>query len=1599
MTDGGDDLIGDNDYFEFYGQKNDGWLDSLVYTSPQLIANPDFSLFNDTAMYFLTFSDSPGALRCNEFFSADYSSYTPKEFCTYTSTVDFHSHYQIGKQDVNGISLPTYDEGEGWFAQAFPKGSAHVAEIPTPFVFSGSNAPFAKVYTISSGASMAQGNPNHHLQIGWGNPVTVAVDSLYSGYQLNKISFPLAPSSLGNQTTRITHRSVDDLGVATDFNAVSFVRITYPRLLNFNADETCFFSVINDQLSQLIYLEINYPQSSFRMFLMGEGLKTEIRTTYENGVIKALVPSQGLNKIDLAIVPSTQITDVDNISPVTQSGYFTDYISQELSNTFIIVTHPALWPAASNYATYRNTTGSQTLLVNVEELYMQYAAGIFKHPLALRRFCLDALQSWSTPPGHLFIIGKSIHEATFSSTVGARNDPNKYARNLVPTWGYQGSDIAITAGLFGTTYQPAIPTGRLAAQNIQQVQEYLNKIVEHENQPPAAWQKNILHFGGGGNAFEQGLFRNYLNNYSDIAADTSYGGRVHSFFKNTLEPIQINVSDSIQMLINQGAALMTFFGHASSSGFDQNIDSPQSYNNQGRYPVLIGNSCYTGNINLSDATSASENFVLVPDRGVIGFLAKADLGIPTYLNIYTDNLYRSLFREAYGSSIGLCMKRAVENFQLPGDFYRANAALTFAFHGDPSITIYPWSEPDYSISASSISFDPPQVSASDPFIRVSVVVENLGKAVNNDVGIELVRHFPDGTDTSYVMVVDRIISRDTVEFIIETDLLRGAGINTFDVFVDYPVNLIEELNDVSNNIVIGKSLLISTGEIYPVYPYEFSIIDNPQPVLKASTGNPLVPMRTYLFQADTTDLFNSPSLSSTSITQSGGVLSWPFPWILSDGNVVFWRCSPDSISPEAGYNWKMSSFRYRANTTGWTQKHFFQFDDNNLTNINDNRETRRWEFNPTEVDLKCEVYGAANTTFAALSTRYQLDLDVQEYGGYGFNTPALMVAVMDSATFIPWESNFNGSNPDHDFGNTLASANARNRPERYFIFQQNDASQLSGFADMINNGIPDGNYVLIYTWLLAQKQNWNTLAPQVTDVFESLGAGDIIAAPDSLPFILFMKKGHPSTLQTVVGSTSGALITLQRTLTGSTGSATIRGPVIGPGYNWEQCNWSFSLPEPAGPDSVRVKIYGLNDAGTEVLIANRNGIEESGLDLNAVSGINQFGRIRLEALVSDQAAFTAPQLNYWEIVHSQYPDFAINPFAGYYINSDSLQEGRAMKVAVAIENISMFGGDSVLVSYAVEDRDKNRHQINYPRQRELAAGQILLDTISVSTAGLRGYNRLIIEVNPKDLTTGLIDQPEQHLFNNQIQIPFFVSSDRINPILDVTFDGRYIMNGDIVSSRPEIQISVDDENPFYTMDEPSDTSRVKIFISTPQAAEIPVYFSSGNLTFIPATSPANKLVVKYYPEFNLDGKYKVRVQATDKNGNPSGQYDYEINFNVVNSPGITGVLNYPNPFSTSTRFVYTLTGREVPDQFKIQIMTVTGKIVREITQDELGPMYIGKNITDFAWNGTDEFGDRLANGVYLYRIVARLNGHDLEIISSGADQYITKGFGKMYLFR
>ena len=637
--------------------------------------------------------------------------------------------------------------------------------------------------------------------------------------------------------------------------------------------------------------------------------------------------------------------------------------------------------------------------------------------------------------------------------------------------------------------------------------------------------------------------------------------------------------------------------------------------------------------------------------------------------------------------------------------------------------------------------------------------------------------------------------------------------------------------------------------------------------------------------------------------------------------------------------------------------------------------------------------------------------------------PAIYVFVIDPVTLEPWATRYLSENPDRHYGNGNDNPDGpgpicpscRPRPDKYFAFEQNDPVQLAAFSNMIENEIPAGHYVGIYTPIQTSYSDWDALYPGIYTTFQStIGSTLINNTQPEKPFTLFYKNGDQSTLTEkhypdfiVDNEGHGDRVTLTATILESQYSGIEKTPFIGPAIEWNTVFWKRDSLELFASDSVRLYIeaYDVNRA-LQVTIDTLFSPNDSLLNFNSILPAATYPYLKLGVYYSDVQFFTPAQVDRLHVLYQPVPEAAIDGTLAYFIDplQDTLFEGQEVSFAIDVRNISAYDMDSILIRYWVEDMNRVKHYIPYPRQGALLSGQTIRDTIHFSTLDRAGLNSLWMEVNPYvNGSVVVTDQPEQFHFNNLLQLPFYVSPDDVHPLLDVTFDGKHILNKDIVNPQSEILITLRDDNPWLIMNQDADTSLFGIYLTDPAGIQRRIPFIGANnnvvMQWIPAEGQNKKFKIIYPGFFEQDGIYTLLVQGTDKSGNISGDIEYRISFEVIRESSITYMMNYPNPFSTSTRFVFTLTGSEAPDDMIIQIMTVTGRVIREITEAEIGPISIGRNISEYAWDGTDEFGDPLANGVYLYRVKAKINGEDIKHRESGADSHFKKEFGKMYLMR
>ena len=106
------------DFIEFYADKNDGSLDSKLYADPSWQPTPNYSLFTDTAVYFLTISSTSNGKRLTSVNDNNFSAYSPSPYFIKDSYQDPTTQGQAGRyigynRGMTSTSIE-YTESEGW---------------------------------------------------------------------------------------------------------------------------------------------------------------------------------------------------------------------------------------------------------------------------------------------------------------------------------------------------------------------------------------------------------------------------------------------------------------------------------------------------------------------------------------------------------------------------------------------------------------------------------------------------------------------------------------------------------------------------------------------------------------------------------------------------------------------------------------------------------------------------------------------------------------------------------------------------------------------------------------------------------------------------------------------------------------------------------------------------------------------------------------------------------------------------------------------------------------------------------------------------------------------------------------------------------------------------------------------------------------------------------------------------------------------------------------------------------------------------------------------------------------------------------------------
>ncbi|WP_185731350.1 putative type IX secretion system sortase PorU2 [Larkinella rosea] len=817
-----DNRLDTGDYLEFFGERNDGRQDSLLYRPMSAQPHPYYSMYSDTAAYFLTWRlDGKPGKRMAVLTETDPKGLAPEPYHIAEQLTVLTT--EISSNQANGGPSPFpsanelfFEPGEGYTGPMLKKDST----VSRTFVLDGwvrTAAQKPEMELLLNGRD----NTSHFVDVFTGK--TAQGTLRFEWFDNARQSFEISPTDISSTNELIL--STRSRGpFETDRYSVSYYRLRYPQSFSLKNRTPQTFNLLPNPQGKS-YIEFSDAATNTLIYDLTDPNHPRRLTAVQSGsVLKLIVPDTE--------IPRWLLVSPEILTPSRLERTVFRKIDPAKHN-YLIISHESLMKPVGKianpvieYAAYRASEAGgrhDTLVVTMKQLMNQFSYGE-RTPLAIRRFAeymLGGKTASADTTNYLLLIGRA------NAYYPNRTSPDQYYRDLVLTIGnVPGSDLLLTAGLAGYPENvPAIPTGRINTLNPQEILSYLEKVKEFERTPAnEPWRKDVLHLSGGHSSFEMATFRRILDQAGETARRHYIGANMILKAKQTDEPVErVDISG----IVNSGVSMMTFFGHSSPIVTDLDFGYASKpaygYSNKGRYPLMFFNGCGIGNIFFGSAGNLSTDWLLTPDKGAIAILAHSGSGYSGPLETYTRQLYQILFADSVflNKPIGLIQqettRRVLERYNGAYDISNAHQMV---LQGDPVLRLFPVQKPDFILGSSGV-FQPGSQKDS---VRLGVVVTNAGLFDDRQrVGLAVRQRLADGQMRFYGTKLHNAIAyRDTLYYAFKPDAAQIETPDRFEIVVD-PGQQIDE-SDETNNVLVfelktgmdGYSVLLpDSGQRFP----------------------------------------------------------------------------------------------------------------------------------------------------------------------------------------------------------------------------------------------------------------------------------------------------------------------------------------------------------------------------------------------------------------------------------------------------------------------------------------------------------------------------------------------------------------------------------------------------------------------------------------------------------------------------------------------------------------------------------------------------------------------------------------------------------------
>ena len=218
--------------------------------------------------------------------------------------------------------------------------------------------------------------------------------------------------------------------------------------------------------------------------------------------------------------------------------------------------------------------------------------------------------------------------------------------------------------------------------------------------------------------------------------------------------------------------------------------------------------------------------------------------------------------------------------------------------------------------------------------------------------------------------------------------------------------------------------------------------------------------------------------------------------------------------------------------------------------------------------------------------------------------------------------------------------------------------------------------------------------------------------------------------------------------------------------------------------------------------------------------------------------------------------------------------------------------------------------------------------------------------------------------NGRLEIFTFLNNTDVKKpsLVETTINGQKFLRNNYLGANPTIQISVYDKNGIDFRPD-SITYLLNNNVLDELSQEISGTGNTVNIDINPTLTA-------------MDSTFSLLIQ--DAAGNVSDTL--RLSFIVSEELGLIDYGNFPNPFSTTTVLTYDLS--ETVDELTIDIYTIKGRKIRSLTQasSQTALEMTTGGFHEIIWDGMDELGKKVGNGVYFYILRAKKGKNNIEKI-------------------